>query len=336
MRFSTLAGSLLGAAWVLTSAAAQAQDAARPGFRSSPALPNPVEAPITQLCARARQGDAESLNQLAWAYAYGKGTERNDAYASYLFYAASTAGHDGAKRMLHSMSWPAAEIPPCLTEVPAADPITRSDPPPHIDQLVRSLAPKYELDPVLVLSVIEVESNFNPSALSPRNAMGLMQLIPETAQRFGVRKPFEIRDNIQGGMAYLRWLLAYFEGDLSLVTAAYNAGEGAVDKYRGIPPFAETQDYVRKVIGRFGAARHPFDAKVVAPSAALKAPAASAPSPAPQSAIIRASATSATAAPSESTPATKPRSRRSAERAARAASATTSKVADAQALGRKP
>jgi soluble lytic murein transglycosylase-like protein len=280
MKFGGRHAHRIAAVLMLASVCAHAQDSplrpgAMPGFRASTALPDPVEVPVPLLCSRARDGDAEALNQLAWVYAYGKGTERNEAFASYLFYAAATQGHEGARRMLRSMSWPAAEIPPCLTQVdpPAPASVTRGEPPPHLDRLVRSLAPKYELDPQLVLAVIEVESNFNPFALSPKNAMGLMQLIPETSRRFGVRKPFDERDNVQGGMAYLRWLLAYFEGNLTHVAAAYNAGEGAVDKYKGVPPFAETQDYVRKVLGRFGATQHPFDAKLVERSPLLRQPA---------------------------------------------------------------
>ena len=99
--------------------------------------------------------------------------------------------------------------------------------------------------------------------------MGLMQLIPGTARRFGVRNAFDPQQNIRGGMAYLRWLLAYYEGDVRLVAAAYNAGEGAVDKHRGVPPFSETQEYVKRVVARFGSAPHPFDARVTAPSSQL-------------------------------------------------------------------
>ncbi len=321
MKFTKRRTLHIAAVLMLASACAQAQDAPRPApglaLRPAGTLPDAVEVPVTQLCARARSGDSEALNQLAWAYAYGKGTERNDAFASYLFYAAATQGHDGARRMLRSMSWPAAEIPPCLTEVdpppaPPAEP--RAEPPAHIDKIVRSLAPKYELDPQLVLAVIEVESNFNPFALSPKNAMGLMQLIPETSQRFGVSKPFDARDNVQGGMAYLRWLLAYFEGNVTFVAAAYNAGEGAVEKYKGVPPYAETQDYVRKVLGRFGATQHPFNAKVVGPSQAMRQPAK----------VV----SSATGSAARSAPAADARQRSQAARSSRA----ISKVADARKI----
>jgi soluble lytic murein transglycosylase-like protein len=114
--------------------------------------------------------------------------------------------------------------------------------------LVHQLAPEYGVSPRLALAVIRAESNFNPAALSNKNAQGLMQLIPDTSARFNVKKPFDPEQNLRGGLAYLRWLLAYFEGDVSLVAAAYNAGEGAVNRYRGVPPYAETQGYVKRII----------------------------------------------------------------------------------------
>jgi len=107
-------------------------------------------------------------------------------------------------------------------------------------------------------------------ALSPKNAQGLMQLIPDTARRFNVRNLTDPAQNIRGGMAYLRWLLAYFEGDLVLALAAYNAGERAVERYRGVPPYAETRQYVRRIQAALGGQRsHPFDPTVTPPSQAL-------------------------------------------------------------------
>jgi len=131
---------------------------------------------------------------------------------------------------------------------------------------VHKLAPQYAIDPKLVMAVISTESAFNPGAVSPKNAQGLMQLIPETAERFGVKKVFNPVENIKGGLAYLRWLLAFFQGDVSLVLAAYNAGERAVEKYRGIPPYPETRSYVRKITSVYRNATHPFDSGVVEPS----------------------------------------------------------------------
>ena len=92
------------------------------------------------------------------------------------------------------------------------------------------------LEPTLVLAVMATESNFDPLAVSPKNAQGLMQLVPDTAARFNVRQITDPVQNIRGGMAYLRWLMAYFEGDIALVAAAYNAGERAVERYLGVPP----------------------------------------------------------------------------------------------------
>jgi soluble lytic murein transglycosylase-like protein len=137
---------------------------------------------------------------------------------------------------------------------------------------VTLVAPEFRLQPHLVLAVMATESNFDPFAVSPKNAQGLMQLIPDTASRFQVRRITDPVENIRGGMAYLRWLLAYFEGDLTLVLAAYNAGERAVERWRGVPPYAETQAYVRRIIAAMNGQRsHPFDAGVTAPSAVFAA-----------------------------------------------------------------
>ena len=106
-------------------------------------------------------------------------------------------------------------------------------------------------------------------ARSHRDARGLMQLIPQTAARFNVRNPFNATDNVRGGLAYLRWLLAYYQGQVALAAAAYNAGEAAVDRYRGVPPFPETRDYVKRVQRLFPRELHPYDAGVVAPSPIL-------------------------------------------------------------------
>ena len=103
------------------------------------------------------------------------------------------------------------------------------------------------------LGIALAESNLEPRAVSPKNAQGVMQLIPSTQERFGVKNAFDPKQNIRGGLAYLRWLQQRYAGDRVLVAAAYNAGEGAVDKYRGVPPFAETQQYVRRVIYFSGA-----------------------------------------------------------------------------------
>lgn len=117
------------------------------------------------------------------------------------------------------------------------------------DPLVLSEANKQRLDPALVKAVIAVESAYDPAAVSPKGAVGLMQLIPGTAARYGVRNSTEPKDNVSGGTRYLRDLLDLFKGDLALALAGYNAGEGAVMKYKNtIPPFPETQAYVKLVM----------------------------------------------------------------------------------------
>jgi len=114
------------------------------------------------------------------------------------------------------------------------------------------MASKYNIPISLIKSVIKAESNFNWRAISPRGAMGLMQLMPGTARKMGINAPYEPRQNIMAGVKYLRYLANQFKGDMVKVVAAYNAGPQAVKKYNGnIPPFRETQRYVRKVIRNY-------------------------------------------------------------------------------------
>jgi soluble lytic murein transglycosylase-like protein len=227
---------------------------------------------IAALCRRARLGDANSQYELAWIFTHARAEERRDDWAHYLFFAAASNGNEDARKVLLSLTWPQADVPDCIRRPPVASvgPSVALRAPPHIERLVQQLAPQFNVNPKLALAIIAVESNYNTVALSNKNAMGLMQLIPDTARRFGVRNAFDPQQNIRGGMAYLRWLLAYYQGDVKLVAAAYNAGEGNVDKHRGVPPFAETQDYVRRVVERFGSAPHPFDARIAEPSLRFK------------------------------------------------------------------
>lgn len=118
----------------------------------------------------------------------------------------------------------------------------------HVADLVAKHAPDFGIDVRLALAVASVESNFDPKATSPKNARGVMQLIPETAKRFNVADPYDPVQSIKGGLAYLRWLTEHFAGDLLRIIAAYNAGEGAVKQYQGVPPFEETRIYVRRVM----------------------------------------------------------------------------------------
>jgi soluble lytic murein transglycosylase-like protein len=113
---------------------------------------------------------------------------------------------------------------------------------------IAAAADRHGLDRALLAAVAKVESNFDPFALSPKGACGMLQLIPATARRFGVRNVFDPSQNVEGGARYLRWLLDRFSGDVELALAGYNAGEGAVDRHGGVPPYRETQRYVGKVL----------------------------------------------------------------------------------------
>lgn len=234
-------------------------------------------------CQAAKLGNAEAQFNLAWMYANGRGVERDDALAATFFDLAARQGHEHAQRMLRFTGEPTRELPPCMQDPPEPEPVMTADIDPDLEaafgttadrrrviEIVRELAPHFDIDPQLVLAVIGTESNFNPKARSPKNAQGLMQLIPETAQRFNVRDAFDPVQNIRGGMAYLRWLLAYFEGDVVLATAGYNAGEGAVERYKGVPPYRETREYVKRIQSLFRKTEHRYDQNVTTPSPVLR------------------------------------------------------------------
>ncbi len=119
----------------------------------------------------------------------------------------------------------------------------------ELEEAVSHYAKEYRLSPALLLAIMKAESGFNPTVISKAGAVGLMQLIPETAIRHGVRNLYDTRDNIAGGARHLRYLLDRFHGNVRLALAAYNAGERKVDRYRQIPPYEETRSYVKKVMG---------------------------------------------------------------------------------------
>lgn len=218
-------------------------------------------------CEAARLGSTEAQYQLGMLYAFGEGVPVNRTKAAALFSQAAQQGHYEAQQMLETIPLSALELPDCvlsakrLPEKPSRYFAYRG---PTYDiektisrlpaskrwivKLVETLAPWYSIDARLALSIISVESNFNPDARSPKNAMGLMQLIPDTAERFNVKDAFNVTQNIKAGLAYLHWLLERYEGDVALAAAGYNAGEGAVDRYKGVPPYAETQQYVQRVL----------------------------------------------------------------------------------------
>ncbi|HTS68538.1 MAG TPA: lytic transglycosylase domain-containing protein [Terriglobia bacterium] len=143
--------------------------------------------------------------------------------------------------------------------------------PVEIDQLVEQTASRFQVDPELVHAIIKVESGYDPKAVSSKGAMGLMQLVPATAQRFGVANPFDPKQNLEGGVNYLKYLLGLFGGNLPLSLAAYNAGEHTVQRSGGIPAIPETQSYVRKVTSLYQSGDAPAPAKAT-PKEPPKAP----------------------------------------------------------------
>ena len=208
-------------------------------------------------CKAAQKGHVAAKYHLGQLFAFGRGIRQDKELAAAWFYQAAKGKDERARGMLKILKVEgkpkrraACFISNSIKSIPY---VGRPHPAKgKIANMVRDLAPKYQLDANLVLAVIEAESNFNPNALSPKNAQGLMQLIPETADRFGVKDAWDPEQNVRGGMAYLRWLLKQFNGDVKLALAGYNAGEGAVQKYGGVPPYKETQNYVAKIIDLIG------------------------------------------------------------------------------------
>jgi TPR repeat protein len=242
-------------------------------------------------CQAARLGSTEGQYRLGMLYAFGQGVPESRSLAASLFSMAASQGHAQAGQMLETIQLTSYELPACIedqAQLPEKAPAPASDGalasggidqflnalPAHkrwVIPLTTTLSEWYELDPRLVLSVIAVESNFETGAQSPKAAMGLMQLIPDTAQRFNVRNAYNATQNLRGGMRYLRWLLSYYRGDIVYALAAYNAGEKRVDRFKGVPPFPETRAYVRRVIDLYGSVRHVFDESLTAASPWLAA-----------------------------------------------------------------
>ena len=285
----TLLGSFAGGAW----GAGLGEPAADPrqlveqalAFEHGEGVPRDPEHAAGLYCDAVRLGNAEAMYNLGWMYANGRGVARDDAYAATLFEMALFKGHPGAEKGRRLVGEYTGDVPDCMKPAVAryAFAATREnwdtqkylaslpERKKRVVELITTLAPRFSIEPRLALAIATTESNFDSTAVSPKSAMGVMQLIPETASRFNVKNSFDPVENIKGGLAYLRWLLAYYRGNVALAVAGYNAGEGAVDRYKGVPPYKETQNYVRRILEFFPRTEHPFDAGVAAASPALQA-----------------------------------------------------------------
>ena len=272
--------ALMGALAVAVHAGAAAQTAATrelvaraTAYEHGEGVAKEPKIAATLYCQAARSGDPDAQFGLGWMYANGRGLPHDDRTAAGLFALAAAQRHEHAQRMLAVVGEHDRRLPECMrVSMPAApdlDADAFADLPPEkrkYAELARSLAPGYGIRPRLALAVISAESNFEPRARSPKDARGLMQLIPDTATRFKVSNAYDPAENVHGGLAYLRWLLAYYRGQVTLVAAAYNAGENAVDRHRGVPPYVETREYVKRIRRHFPSEDHPYDASVVDPS----------------------------------------------------------------------
>lgn len=283
-----MAATVIGAPVSMPSATRESDVAERLAralaYEHGEGLPKDQRVAAAMYCEAAVAGNAEAAFRLGWMYANGRGVEHDDGTAAALFDLAIAEGHSYARTARARIADARGLLPDCMRplEPPEPEPVVDADDDgtdpfaelspdkKKVADLVNEVAPRYGIQPRLALAVIAVESNFVPSARSVKDARGLMQLIPETAARFNVRNAYDMRDNVRGGLSYLRWLLAYYRGEVMLAAAAYNAGERTVDRYRGVPPYPETRDYVKRVMQLFRKERHPYDASVVEPSVAAR------------------------------------------------------------------
>ncbi|NKC15628.1 MAG: transglycosylase SLT domain-containing protein [Gammaproteobacteria bacterium] len=222
-------------------------------FEHGESVDKDADKAVALYCVAAQRGHGPAEFALGWMYANGRGVKRSDALAGPWVWRAAARGDALAARLLpHFPLEPDGPPAQCiLSDGTEFLPPLHSVPNPSrklIMHWVNELAPRAGLDPRLVLAMIEMESGFNAKAKSPKNARGLMQLLPKTARRFDIADEWDPLENVRGGVAYMRWLLRHFEGNVSYALAGYNAGEGAVERHGGIPPYKETQHFVKTVL----------------------------------------------------------------------------------------
>jgi soluble lytic murein transglycosylase-like protein len=249
-------------------------------YESGLSVPRDYGRALTLYCEAARRGDAQAYYSLGWMYLNGRGVARDDAMAVMWLRKAAGRGVAQAANLLQLLSritpapaqdcprpaeptrqavaipggmpgaMPGGAMPSALSGsgAPVSAMTVRPRPaPPVIRSVIDETAQHVGIDARLLQSVVSAESGFNPNAVSPKMAAGLMQLMPATAERFGVHDRFDPRENVRGGATYLRMLLKKYKGDLALALAAFNAGESKVAAFGGVPPYQETQSYVAKI-----------------------------------------------------------------------------------------
>ncbi|WP_207486096.1 lytic transglycosylase domain-containing protein [Arenibaculum pallidiluteum] len=229
------------AAVLLCAGSADAESLARRLERGSNGTYDPRRA-AALYCVGAQAGDADAAFALGRLYLAGRGVPRNAAMGAAWLRQAARMGRRDAVKLIPTLGVARLPSPGCPG---VRRGIPGGEPPAELAALARRQAERKGIDPALVLAMMRIESGFRVRAVSPKGAMGLMQLMPATAERFGVEDAYDAEQNLRGGVAYLRFLLDRYEGDVTLAAAAYNAGEGAVDNYGGVPPYAETQAYVQ-------------------------------------------------------------------------------------------
>lgn len=224
---------------------------------------NPDKA-IKWYCKAATRGSTDAQRNLAWMFLNARGIEKDEALAVRWFQAAAKSGDQYSQHMLSRLDETATtEKTVCLVlptpywETKKCKKSCR-----QAVKIVNDIAPGYNIEPRLILALIQQESNFKTKALSHKGASGLMQLLPGTAKRFGVKNIWDPRQNIKGGIRYISWLLKTHQGNVPFVLASYNAGENAVARYKGIPPYKETRNYVKRIMKVYGKKYHPYEKSV--------------------------------------------------------------------------
>jgi TPR repeat protein len=251
-----LAAAVLGQPFAATAAqdsgpknAARDTVALAMQYETGLSVPRDYGRAMTLYCEAARRGDPRAFYAIGWMYLNGRGVARDDETAAMWLRKAADRGVTQAVNILQLISRVsparAQDCPsPTATRRALGTIHPRASAPPAIRSVIDETAQHVGINTRLLHSVVLVESGFDPRAVSPKMAAGLMQLMPETAARFGVRDRFDPRENVHAGAKYLRLLIDKYNGSLTLALAAYNAGEKAVEAHGGVPPYQETKTYV--------------------------------------------------------------------------------------------